>query len=105
MHLRELAESLCRQKDTLDINNTCKKIEETVHNKKGIFHNVNYYSARAIHALGVPKDFFTAFFAASRVSGWVAHTLEQYVDSVLIHPTSEYNGEYGRNFVPIRERN
>jgi citrate synthase len=104
-HLRELAESLCRQKDTLDIYSTCKKIEETVHNKKGIFPNVDYYAALVMHALGVPRDFFTAFFAASRVSGWVAHTLEQYVDSVLIRPTSEYIGEYGRKFIPITERN
>ena len=58
-----------------------------------------------MHALGIPRDFFTAFFAASRVSGWVAHTLEQYVDAVLIRPTSEYTVEYGRKFIPIDERN
>ena len=103
-HLREIAEKLCHQKDTLEIYNTCKKIEYTVHAKKGIFPNVDYYAAIVMHALGIPRDFFTSFFAASRVSGWVAHTLEQYVDAVLIRPTSEYIGEYGRKFVSIEER-
>ncbi|MCW4015147.1 MAG: citrate synthase [Candidatus Bathyarchaeota archaeon] len=103
-HLREMAESLCHQKDTLSIYNKCKKIELTVHDKKGIFPNVDFYAALVMHALGVPRDFFTSFFACSRVSGWVAHTLEQYVDAILIRPTSKYIGEYGREFVPIEKR-
>ena len=103
-HLRELAERLCHQKDTLAIYNKCKKIEYTVHDKKGIFPNVDFYAALVMHALGVPREFFTSFFASSRVTGWVAHVLEQYADAVLIRPTSEYVGEYGRKFVPIEKR-
>jgi citrate synthase len=103
-HLRELAENLCQQRDALSIYNKCKKIEHTVHEKKGIFPNVDFYAALVMHALGVPRDFFTSFFAASRVTGWVAHTLEQYADAVLIRPNSEYIGEYGRKFIPIEKR-
>ena len=103
-HFRNIAENLCRQKDSLEIYNKSKKIEQTVHDKKGIFPNVDFYAALVMHALGVPRDFFTAFFAASRVSGWVAHTLEQYADAVLIRPTSEYVGEYGRTYIPIEKR-
>ena len=88
----------------MEIYNKSKKIEQTVHDKKGIFPNVDFYAALVMHALGVPRDFFTAFFAASRVSGWVAHTLEQYADAVLIRPTSEYVGEYGRTYIPIEKR-
>jgi citrate synthase len=103
-HLREIAEKLCHQRDTLSIYNKCKKIERTVHGKKGIFPNVDFYASLVMHALGIPRDFFTAFFAASRVTGWVAHVLEQYADAVLIRPTSEYVGEYGRKFVSIEKR-
>ena len=103
-HFRNIAENLCRQKDSMEIYNKSKKIEQTVHDKKGIFPNVDFYAALVMHALGVPRDFFTAFFAASRVSGWVAHTLEQYADAVLIRPTSEYVGEYGRTYIPIEKR-
>ncbi len=103
-HFRNIAENLCRQKDSLEIYNKSKKIEQTVHDKKGIFPNVDFYAALVMHALGVPRDFFTTFFAASRVSGWVAHVLEQYADAVLIRPTSEYIGEYGRTYIPIEKR-
>jgi citrate synthase len=103
-HLRVLAEKLCHQKDTLDIYNKCKKIELTVHDKKGIFPNVDFYAALVMHALGVPREFFTSFFASSRIAGWVAHVLEQYEDAVLIRPTSKYTGEFGREFVPIENR-
>ena len=103
-HLRRMAESLCHQRDSLAIYNKCHKIETTVHEKKGIFPNVDFYAAIVMHVLGVPRQFFTSFFASSRVTGWVAHVLEQYADAVLIRPTSKYIGEYGRDFVPIEKR-
>jgi len=98
-HLREIAERMCHQRDTLGIYNKCKKIEDTV-----IFPNVDFYAALVMHALGVPREFFTSFFASSRVTGWTAHVLEQYEDAVLIRPTSKYIGEYGRDFVSIEKR-
>jgi citrate synthase len=103
-HLREIAERMCHQRDTLATYNKCRKIQDTVHEKKGIFPNVDFYAALVMHALGVPNDFFTAFFASSRVTGWTAHVIEQYEDAVLIRPTSKYIGEYGRKFVPIEKR-
>ncbi|MGD9131228.1 MAG: citrate/2-methylcitrate synthase [Candidatus Bathyarchaeota archaeon] len=103
-HLRGIAERMCHQRDTLAIYNKCKKIQDTVHQKKGIFPNVDFYAALVMHALGVPNSFFTAFFASSRVTGWTAHVIEQYEDAVLIRPTSKYIGEYGRKFIPIEKR-
>jgi citrate synthase len=103
-HLREISEMLCHKKDKLRQYKKCKKIEAVVYRKKKIFPNVDFYAALVMHALGVPKEYFTAFFASSRVSGWTAHVLEQYADAVLIRPTSKYVGEYGRTFVPIEKR-
>jgi len=103
-HLREIAERMCHQRDALVIYNKCQKIEDTVHEKKGIFPNMDFYAALVMHALGVPREFFTSFFASSRVTGWTAHVLEQYEDAVLIRPTSKYIGEYGREFIPIEKR-
>ena len=103
-HLREIAERMCHQRDTLATYNKCRKIQDTVHEKKGIFPNVDFYAALVMHALGIPNDFFTAFFASSRVTGWTAHVIEQYEDAVLIRPTSKYIGEYGREFIPIEKR-
>ena len=103
-HLRDIAKDLCHKRDTLPIYNKCKKIEHTVHVKKGIFPNVDFYAALVMHSLGVPKHFFTSFFACSRVTGWTAHVLEQYSDAVLIRPTSKYTGAFGKEYIPIEKR-
>ena len=103
-HLRGIAEKLCQRTNNLATYHKCKKIEATVHDKKGIFPNVDFYAALVMNALGVPREFFTSFFASSRVTGWTAHVLEQYADAVLIRPTSKYIGEYGREFIPIEKR-
>jgi len=103
-HLRGIAERMSHQRDNLVIYNKCQKIQDTVHEKKGIFPNVDFYAALVMHALGVPREFYTAFFASSRVTGWTAHAMEQYADAVLIRPTSKYIGDFGRSFIPIEKR-
>ena len=103
-HLRGMVEDLCHRDRTLGLYNKCIKIEEIVYGRKKIYPNVDFYAAVAMDALGVPKEFFTAFFAASRISGWVAHVIEQYEDAVLLRPDSKYVGEFNRSFVPIESR-
>ncbi len=103
-HLRGIVENLCHQKRTLDLYNKCIKIEEIVHQRKNIYPNLDFYAAVAMDALGVPKEFFTPFFTSSRIAGWVAHTIEQYEDAVLLRPSSKYVGEFERTFVPIEKR-
>jgi citrate synthase len=38
------------------------------------------------HSLGIDHDLFTPIFAVSRMSGWIAHILEQYDNNRLIRP-------------------
>ena len=103
-HLRGMVEDLCHRDRTLGLYNKCIKIEETVFRRKKIYPNVDFYAAVAMDALGVPKEFFTAFFASSRICGWVAHVIEQYEDAILLRPDSKYVGEFNRPFVPIENR-
>jgi citrate synthase len=103
-HLRGIAENLCHRTNTRNLYNLCTRIETVVHEKKKIFPNVDFYAAVTLNALGVPFEFFTPFFASSRISGWSAHIIEQYEDAVLLRPSSKYVGEYGRPFVPIEKR-
>jgi citrate synthase len=103
-HLRVLAEELCHNKNTLKTYKLSRKIENVVHEKKNIFPNVDFYAAVTLNTLGVPSEFFTPFFASSRISGWAAHILEQYEDAVLLRPSTIYVGEFGKPFVPIEER-
>jgi citrate synthase len=72
--------------------------------KKGIYPNVDFYSAVIYHMLGIPQDLFTPIFALSRVSGWVAHVLEQYRDNVLIRPQEQYVGPRERTYIPMDQR-
>jgi citrate synthase len=103
-HLRGMAEELCHNKNTLKIYNLSIKIENVVHEKKKIFPNVDFYAAVTLNTLGIPSEFFTPFFASSRISGWSAHVLEQYEDAVLLRPSTKYVGEFGKPFVPIEAR-
>jgi len=103
-HLRKVSESLCHRSNQGHLYQISHRIEQVVHQAKGIYPNVDFYSATVQHALGIPKEYFTTVFAASRISGWIAHVLEQYADNRLIRPTSKYTGQYGREFVPLEER-
>jgi citrate synthase len=103
-HLRTIAENLCHRTNSMNLYNLCIRIENVVQQKKKIFPNVDFYAAVTLNALGVPFEYFTPFFASSRISGWTAHVLEQYKDAVLLRPSSKYIGKYGRPFVSIEKR-
>jgi citrate synthase len=77
--------------------------ERAVFEQKGLYPNVDLYSASVYRYLGIPTDLFTPIFAASRVAGWSAHVLEQQADNKIIRPSSEYVGVSSRPF-PARER-
>jgi citrate synthase len=75
--------------------------ETTVFEEKGLYPNVDLYSASVYTYLGVPTDLFTPLFAASRIAGQAAHVLEQQVDNKIIRPSAEYVGAERRSF-PVR---
>jgi citrate synthase len=66
--------------------------------------NVEFYTALLLHGLGFDTDLFTPTFAISRVSGWIAHALEQRRENRIIRPQSEYIGPRDRRWVPAAER-
>ena len=81
-HLRKIGKTLCRRIDRMDLYRKCSRIQDVVHKERKIYPNVDFYAALVLNALGVPKDFFTPFFASSRITGWTAHIIEQYSESV-----------------------
>jgi len=103
-HLRKVSKALCIRINRMDLYRKCREIQAVVLKEKKIYPNVDFYAAIVLNALGIPKEFFPLFFASSRITGWTAHMLEQYSDSVLIRPTSRYTGVYGTKFVPIQKR-
>jgi citrate synthase len=92
-----------------------KNGKEIFKKRKGldIFVNVDFYSASLYYTMGIPLDFFTPVFAISRVSGWVAHIIEEQFAGaaekpVLYRPESKYTGDYCGpdvcEFVPLENR-
>ena len=66
--------------------------------------NVEFYTALLLHGLGLDVSLFTPAFAISRVSGWIAHALEQQRANRIIRPQSEYAGPLDRRWVPLSQR-
>lgn len=105
--LEKMSEELGRRANNSKWFEMSRKVEEIFQPKvaaKGIYPNVDFYSASAYHVMGIPRDLFTPIFACSRVVGWTAHLLEQYADNRLIRPSSEYIGKTGLKYLPIEQR-
>jgi citrate synthase len=66
--------------------------------------NVEFYTALLLHGLGLQVPLFTPTFAISRVSGWIAHAMEQRRANRIIRPQSEYSGPRDRRWTPIEDR-
>jgi citrate synthase len=103
-HLRKMSEELGKREGDLKLFNMSRKIEEMILADKGLYANVDFYSASVYYLLGIPEDLFTPVFAMSRVSGWTAHVLEQYSNNRLIRPRAEYTGPSNLNYVPLTQR-
>jgi citrate synthase len=71
---------------------------------KGIYPNVDFYSASTYHMMGIPDDIFTPIFACSRVVGWTAHIMEQYQNNRIFRPSSDYVGPRSLKWAPIDQR-
>ncbi len=79
-------------------------VEKIIDKEKGLHPNLDFYASSAYYLLDIPIPIYTPIFVASRVSGWVAHIMEQYNDNRLIRPRSDYAGPAKRKYVPVENR-
>src|SRR5699024_6713162 len=103
-HLKKMSEELTKLTGQPKYYNMSVDIEDFIKKEKGLPANVDFYSASVYHSLGIDHDLFTPIFAVSRVSGWIAHIMEQYDNNRLIRPRAEYIGPEMQEFVPIKDR-
>ncbi|WP_100331823.1 citrate synthase [Bacillus xiapuensis] len=103
-HLKEMSKKLTESKGEPKWYEMSTEIERIVTSQKNLPPNVDFYSASVYHSLGIEHDLFTPIFAVSRISGWLAHILEQYSNNRLIRPRAEYTGPEMQRYVPIEER-
>lgn len=81
-----------------------ERIEAVMRREKGMFPNLDFYSASAYRFLHIPTAMFTPIFVISRTSGWSAHIFEQRANNRLIRPTADYVGAQPRAVMPIANR-
>jgi citrate synthase len=102
--LKRYSRSLAERSDEPQWFSMSEHIEKAVMEEKGLYPNVDFYSASTYHYLGIETGLFTPIFAMSRVVGWAAHVIEQHGDNRLIRPSSEYVGPALRPYQPIEQR-
>ncbi|HEU4625335.1 MAG TPA: citrate/2-methylcitrate synthase [Steroidobacteraceae bacterium] len=95
--IKRMAEKIATQPDLRRILDTLSAVEaafvaQTSAKRRSLRANLEFYKGVVCLGLGIPKELFTATFAASRVFGWVAHIVEQRADNRIIRPSAHYIG-------------
>jgi citrate synthase len=103
-HLRQFSREMGEQAGQSKWYDISRKVEEVMLREKGLYPNVDFFSASTYYMMGIPLDLYTPIFAVSRITGWTAHVLEQYIDNKLIRPRAEYVGPRNVPYVLIDQR-
>jgi len=106
-YLKTFAKQVATDTGNLSLYEMSRRIEEIMAREvaaKGIYPNVDFYSATTYHSIGIDLDLFTCMFAMSRIAGWAGHCIEQLDGNRLIRPAAAYVGPHGQPYVAIQER-
>ncbi len=102
--LRKMSERLTRQIGKAHLYEMSTLIDDTMFKEKGLMPNVDFYSATVYYSMGIPVDIFTPIFAVSRISGWIAHAMEQYANNRIYRPRGKWKGQNGLTWTPVEKR-
>ena len=103
-HLREFSREMGQRGGNSKWYEMSLRVAEVMMKEKGLYPNVDFFSASTYYMMGIPLELYTPIFAVSRISGWTGHVLEQYADNKLIRPRADYVGARDVPYVPIGER-
>ena len=79
-------------------------LDDEMKSRKGLLPNVDFYSASVYYSMGIPLDIYTPIFAVSRVTGWIAHILEQYSKNRIYRPRGQWDGKEGQKYSELGSR-
>jgi citrate synthase len=69
-HLRKFSKEIAESAGDSKWYEMSRKVEEVMMSEKGLYPNVDFYSASTYYMMGIPLDLYTPIFAVSRISGW-----------------------------------
>lgn len=81
-----------RLADAEQIEQIITTVFENLKPGRGIYANVEFYSAVALDGAGLPRELFTPTFVVARTVGWAAHIREQASHNRIMRPKSQYVG-------------
>lgn len=105
--LRTFCKQIAADTGNLKLYEMSSKIEEIMKREvgaKGIYPNVDFYSATTYHSIGLKLDLFTPMFAMSRNAGWCGHVIEQLDGNRLYRPAAKYVGPHNSPYVTLEQR-
>ncbi|MBI4361617.1 MAG: citrate synthase [Euryarchaeota archaeon] len=105
--LQKLEEQLSRHLGENTLAQVAREVERVMNERvatKGVYANVDFFSGLIYRQIGIPTDLFTPLFAIARVSGWLAHWLEQLEDNRIFRPDQVYTGKHGKPYIRPEQR-
>ena len=102
--IQEWARRLSEAAGDMRLYRVSERIEQLVREEKGLYPNLDFYSASAYHLCGIPTPMFTPVFVFARIAGWSAHVIEQRSANRIFRPIAEYTGPAPRPYPPLEAR-
>jgi 2-methylcitrate synthase len=103
-YIKKLTDQGLIDPKTVAISAEVEKVVAEKLSDKHLHPNVDFYSGIVLAGIGIPTELFTPIFAMSRVSGWLAHWMEQLKTNRIYRPTQKYTGLRAQPYVPIEGR-
>jgi 2-methylcitrate synthase/citrate synthase II len=79
-------------------------VEQVMREEKGLYPNLDFYTAAAYLLMAIPPALYTPVFVCSRITGWCAHVIEQQSHNRLMRPRALYTGPSKREYLPRDRR-
>ncbi len=79
-------------------------IDRVMRQEKGLYPNLDFYTAVTYLLMGIPHELYTPVFVCSRIVGWCAHVIEQQDHNRLIRPRALYTGPASEAYVDLDNR-